>query len=350
MGNFQSQFKNPLESYWYIGCRVKDIAHNKPAAITILGKHLVLFKDEYGNPVALEDRCPHRNAPLSKGRVIEGTIECPYHGWRFNSDGEACSIPSLKDETTKPSAQFHCTHSFPAIEQQGYVWVSLSKAVTQNRPIVFPHLGEKGWTAFHMKTRFKASVEACLENFLDCPHATSVHRFWFRAPTLKRVKAKVKNLSDGVVAEYFQEPREKSLVWWFLSRKKASMVHTDRFIAPATTRVDYVFSDSRHFIITSSCTPISDTETEVYTVMNFKIPGIGPLVKLFFEPLSRKIIEQDVKILNAVQWNMSRFERPSYKFIEPDLLGPSIFKWRKALKNGTAPPEEGLESTLELRL
>ncbi len=338
--------KSPLDAYWYIACRSGELKSKKPLASTLLGRHVVLFRDEKGSPVALEDRCPHRNSPLSRGKVVAGKIECPYHGWKFGAEGELCEVPALKSGVL-PS---HCTPSYPCMEQDGYIWVTLSQNFTQNRPLKFPHLGDKGWTAFHMKTLFNAPVEACLENFLDCPHATYVHRFWFRSPTAKRVRATVRTLNDGIVAEYFEEPREKSLVWSLLTRKNSTMKHTDRYIAPSTTRVDYVFSNQRHFIITSSCTPISETQTQVYTVMNFRVPPIGPLVRLYFEPLSRRIIKQDVDMLDAVQWNMSRFERASYKFIEPDLLGPSILKWRQALKNQTPPPAEGQEHHVELRL
>ena len=63
------------------------------------------------------------------------------------------------------------------------------------------------------------------------------------------------------------------------------MVHTDRFFMPATTRVDYAFGLDRHFIITSQCTPVTEDETLVYTVMTFRFGHIAPLVRLLFEPI-----------------------------------------------------------------
>ncbi|MBW4650308.1 MAG: aromatic ring-hydroxylating dioxygenase subunit alpha [Kastovskya adunca ATA6-11-RM4] len=336
-----------MQSYWYIACQSTEL-REKPLSVTILAHPLVVFRSVNNTIAALEDRCAHRNAPLSKGTVCQGQLECPYHGWGYGSNGGVTKIPALSE--TAPISENLCVKSYLCVEQDGYVWVCLAPTAARERPLEFPHLGQPGWTSFRMKTRFHAPVDACLENFLDCPHATYVHRLWFRTPTAKPVKAVVRSLEDGAVAEYFEEPREGSLVWWLLSRKRSQMQHSDRFIAPATSRVDYIFNDQRHYIITSSCTPIHDTLTEVYTVITFRFGRIGWLVRLFFEPLSRLIIQQDVKMLAMQQANIERFGGASYKFIAADLLAPYIAKWRTSLKTGSLPPPAGMEHQVDMRL
>jgi len=201
-----------------------------------------------------------------------------------------------------------------------------------------------------MQTRFDAPVEACLENFLDCPHATFVHRRWFRAPTGKKVRVKLRSLADGAEAEYFHEPREKSLVWWLLSPANTQMKHTDRFIAPNISRVDYEFSNGFHYIITSVCTPLTARRTEVYTTITFRYGRIGKLVRLLFEPLSRIIIRQDVKMLNAMQKNIDRFGGARFNSSEADLLAPHIIRWREAIRNDSAPPPSGQGRELDIVL
>jgi hypothetical protein len=69
-----------------------------------------------------------------------------------------------------------------------------------------------------METLFRGGVKACPENLLDCPHATHVHRYWFRSPIFRPVRAVVRTLDDGAVTEYLEEPGEKSLVWSLLSQ------------------------------------------------------------------------------------------------------------------------------------
>ncbi len=200
-----------LKNCWYIACPSRKLK-NRPVARTLFGRRLVFFRSESGQVSALDDCCPHRNAPLSAGEVADGQLACPYHGWRFDRQGRLVEIPYRAG--TPPDCSIH---QYDCVEQDGYVWVCPGDKVPEEAPLVFPHLGLHGWTSFRMETLFAANVEAYLENFLDCPHATHVHRYWFRTPTAKPVMAQVTMLEDGAVAEYFQEPREKSLVWSLLS-------------------------------------------------------------------------------------------------------------------------------------
>jgi phenylpropionate dioxygenase-like ring-hydroxylating dioxygenase large terminal subunit len=337
----------PAADDWQIACRSRDLGGSKPLKTMLRGRPIALFRDAAGRPAALEDRCAHRNAPLSLGRVCSGRLQCAYHGWEYDAEGRVANVPSL------PEGQCPAGLAVPrlrTVEQDGFVWVAPDAPAPAGLPPRFAHHGEPGWTSFVMTTRFRASVEACLENFLDCPHATFVHRLWFRSPSAKTVRAQVTTLADGAVAEYFEEPREKSVVWSILAPRGVAMRHTDRFIAPCTSRVDYEFPNGWHYVITSSCTEVAPGETEVFTVISFRCGVLGPLVRLYFEPLSRFVIRQDVAILAAQQANVARFGAPRFASTRADLLGAHIGAWRRALRSGAAPPAAGAESRVEIRL
>ncbi|MCP2041598.1 phenylpropionate dioxygenase-like ring-hydroxylating dioxygenase large terminal subunit [Neisseria sp. HSC-16F19] len=327
-----------LHNYWYIAATSAAVK-KRPQCVQLFGTHYVVFHRGGGGVfAALQDRCPHRNAPLSAGKVCDGQIQCPYHGWRFDGDGRLAAIPALTAQAL-PAIRVPALH---CMEQDGYVWLCPGTPATDT-PLRFAHLGEPGWTSFRMRTRFAAPVAQCLENFLDCPHAVYVHESWFRAPTGRAVRATVRHLADGAEIEYRNEPRERSWVWRLLQDSNTDMRHTDRFIAPATSRVDYRFSDHKHYIITSSCTPLNDNETEVHTVISFKYGRIGPLVRLVFEPLSRLIIRQDVDIMAKQRANIRRFGGTERFYMsDADLLMPAILAWREALEQGATPPAAGL--------
>lgn len=336
-----------LEDHWYIACRARDLGR-RPLRVVLFGRPLVLFRDRASRPAALEDRCLHRGAPLSRGRLVRGEIQCPYHGWRYDRQGGITHIPA-RPPGEPPIAGDRLRHH-ACVEQDGYIWTCPGRDPARDRPHAFPHLNEAGWTSFRMDTRFHAPVEACLENFLDCPHASFVHRFWFRTPAARLTRTLTRVLDDGAVSEYQDEPREKSVVWSLLSRRRATLHHSDRFIAPATSQVEYRFSDGRHYIITSSCTPIQARETRVHTVMSFRFGAIGPLIRLLFEPLSRLIIRQDVAMLRAQQDNLARFGPRGFRIIDQDLLIRHILAWRQALQEGTAPPQTGQETHVDMCL
>lgn len=336
---------NGLHNYWYIAAREKDV-RKKPQAVRLFGRHYAVFHQGGGRYAALVDCCPHRNVPLSIGKVENGCLKCAYHGWSFDGDGRLAEIPALCGCAT-PDVRVpavHCT------AQDGYVWLCIGTPATP-APLPFACINEAGYTTFRMKTRFAAPVDWCLENFLDCPHAVYVHNSWFRAPTGKPVRALLRRNADGAQIEYANEPREKSLVWKLLQNSDTEMSHTDRFIAPATSRVDYRFSDGKHYIVTSSCTPLDDDTTEVHTVVSYRFGRLNPLIRLVFEPLSHFIIGQDVAMMKQQRDNIDRFGgRARFCNSAADLLMPEITSWRQTLAAGGTPEAAGIVREQELHL
>jgi len=86
-----------LRDYWYIAANARDL-RSHPLQRTILGEDVVLFRDDTNKPAALRDRCAHRNMRLSLGKVHDGCIECPYHGWTYSRDGACVAVPSFADD------------------------------------------------------------------------------------------------------------------------------------------------------------------------------------------------------------------------------------------------------------
>jgi phenylpropionate dioxygenase-like ring-hydroxylating dioxygenase large terminal subunit len=199
-----------------------------------------------------------------------------------------------------------------------------------------------------MKTRFGSNVEACLENFLDCPHTAHVHRGWFRNPDAREITARVRRHATGVDVEFENEPTTGSLVTRLLFPRGQTPRHTDRFIVPNLSRVDYEFGPRRHFIITSQCSPVGELETEVYTVVTFRYGSVGPLVRLFFEPMSRRIIRQDVQILAQHGEQLRRFGGEKYAHAETDLIGLHIAALRRGLDRGETPAADS-EQNVRIR-
>ena len=77
-----------IRDCWYVAGWSGDFTHAL-TPLRILDEPSVVFRTEAGVPAALEDACPHRKLPLSKGRLTGGTVECGYHGLTFDCSG-AC--------------------------------------------------------------------------------------------------------------------------------------------------------------------------------------------------------------------------------------------------------------------
>ncbi len=334
-----------LREFWYIAAQSRSLKQ-RPLASVILGESVVLFRDEEGRAGALEDRCAHRNAPLSAGRVSNGCIECPYHGWRYDGQGSCVHIPSLGEGAKLPR---HTVRSYRAQEQDGYVWVYMGEDVPKTAPFKFPHVDERRWSTFRMRTRFQTDVEACLENFLDCPHTAYVHKGWFRNHDTRQLKAYVRTRDGVAEAEFENEPVSHSVITRLFYPRGRKPRHTDRFIMPSVSRVDYEFGPDRHFIISSACTPVSDWETQVYTVITFCFGHIAPAVRWVFEPMARRILRQDVDILTLHGQQMRKLGGPRYSHVETDLLGIEILRMRRRCERGEPPQQQEVERAIILR-
>lgn len=109
-----------IPNYWYAIIESTKVKH-KPIGIKRLGEDLVLWRDANSNIICMLDRCSHRGAALSLGRVKSNCIECPYHGFQYNSDGQCTLIPCNGKDARIPSGLR--VKTFPAREAQGLIWI-----------------------------------------------------------------------------------------------------------------------------------------------------------------------------------------------------------------------------------
>jgi len=108
------------ERWWPIAFTV-DLAAEQLHRVIVDGEAFVLFRDATGALRGMEDRCPHRLARLSDGRLQGGEVECLYHGWRFAGDGACSHIPQLEQGASIPTAA--CVRTIRVVERQGIVWL-----------------------------------------------------------------------------------------------------------------------------------------------------------------------------------------------------------------------------------
>ncbi len=112
-----------LKNYWYPILRSQDLGNEAPLGITRIGEKLVLWRDTKGEVHAFADRCAHRGAPLSMGRLHDDDrIECRYHGLRYDGSGQCRLVPTEHEGEDGPIACKLRVTSFPVEEKGGVIW------------------------------------------------------------------------------------------------------------------------------------------------------------------------------------------------------------------------------------
>lgn len=314
---------------WYIICLSQELKMNSILKRTVYDQDFVVYRDVNEKPVVLIDRCIHRGVQLSKGRSEKGEIVCPYHGWKYGVNGQVTEIPSEKN----PNLKNLCGITFPVIEKSGaiWIWTGDKNKVTETPSWTFPYYGAKNWTSYFMVTDFENEVNHLVQNFMDVPHTVFVHSKWFRNRKLMKVPIEITVNSGRVLVKYVQPKDSIGFVGFILNPKNNPMIHTDEFIFPNITRVDYLFGN-QHFIINSQCTPISKGRTRVYTWICYHLGFIGFLLKPFMQSYTRKVITQDVEIMENHGVNLKKepsfFNLSNYRNTSADELHIAIEKLR----------------------
>jgi phenylpropionate dioxygenase-like ring-hydroxylating dioxygenase large terminal subunit len=146
----------------------------QPLAAQLLTQALVLWRDDQGVAHAWADQCPHRGARLSLGRVCEGRLECPYHGWQFDGAGQCQLIPGLPGFS--PPAG-HRAPTFEAYEAYGLLWVRLAPGHAA-LPLFAADADERLRKVNCGPYTVQSSAPRIVENFLDLAHFGFVHEGW----------------------------------------------------------------------------------------------------------------------------------------------------------------------------
>ena len=185
-----------LRNAWYVAALSRKIGRQL-TPLKILGDRVVLFRDRGAQPVALEDACPHRKLPLSKGRISGDHVECGYHGLTFDAAGTCVRAPT--QTRIPPLAR---VHSYPVADKYGLMWIWMGDpaAAREDDLIDIRHVDDAGW---HI-TRGAAMSCRCnylylVDNLLDPSHVSWVHQTTFASSGTEDTPLVREEGADGLV-------------------------------------------------------------------------------------------------------------------------------------------------------
>ena len=162
-----------LRNVWYVAAQAHELAADRLLARKLLGEDLVLYRAADGAPVAFPDRCVHRLAPLSAGRLEGDRLRCMYHGLLFDPSGRCVDVPG--QERIGPNLKLKAFH---VVERDKLIWIWMGEP-SQADPALIPDahwLDDAGWRALPGYLHYdRANYVTVMDNILDFSHLGFVH-------------------------------------------------------------------------------------------------------------------------------------------------------------------------------
>lgn len=189
-----------IKNHWYAVLESSYVKRGKVHSVKRFGENLALWRSQDGTLNCFEDRCAHRGTALSLGTVEGNCIQCPYHGFKYDSSGFCTLIPANGKKARVPRIQ---VKKYIVREVHGLIWLWWGSAENKSLPEIPWFEGFSGqspslYTQISRET--PVSFSRLMEANLDFGHFYFVHKF-FRIPGLGPVALPFRCEVDGNLIE-----------------------------------------------------------------------------------------------------------------------------------------------------
>jgi phenylpropionate dioxygenase-like ring-hydroxylating dioxygenase large terminal subunit len=321
---------------WYPVHHVKDLDPSAPTPFTLLEQDLAIWWEPTTQQWrVVEDKCPHRLARLSEGRISEaGHLECPYHGWAFSGSGKCEAIPQLPENAQGLESPRACIKSLPTAVHQGLLFVYPGKPENAEKakvPIIEPMEEDpEQWVCLNIVRDLPYDALTLLENVLDASHVPYTHHRTVgnRANAAPVALEIVESGKQGFVGKWEEGPRRGTL-----GRQDT------QFIAPNYMCHDLTSKQFGRTLTVVYAVPIRKGECRLIARFPFKFssPWPGRIMKLtptWFNHISQNAILEDDQIFLHHQeraleaaGGSDRLSKAFYLPTKADLFVSQLHQW-----------------------
>src|SRR5499427_4784975 len=315
-----------LRNAWYVAAWADDLADGQLLPRTILKEPIVLYRKADGSVAALQDRCPHRFAPLSMGKIVRGDcLQCPYHGLEFDAAG-ACV---LNPHGTKSIPTRARVRSFPVTEKHKAIWIWMGEGAPDHSPVpdfsVLDNVPELHATK-RDRMMIKANYELIIDNLLDLSHTSYLHEgILGNAETVESDIKVDLEADDVIISRYATGVTAPGLfaTQWPQRPEKVDKFTRMRWMAPSTMR-----------LLTGICVPGAVPENGTgYHAIHMLTPESDRTTHYFFTAVRFNVKTTDEALNREIQDKISTTRR--FAFEEQD--APVIEAQQQIIDAATTP-------------
>ena len=316
-----------LVNDWHVVARASELAPDTARPARLLGVDLVVWRTQ-GSIQVWEDLCVHRGAKLSGGRVKDGCLQCPYHGWTYNVSGECVRIPAHPSQ--KPPVRAH-TNARPVKVAYDLVWTCLGEPSGDIPP--YPEWDDPAYRSIPSGPyAFKALGPRVIENFLDVGHFPFVHAGYLGDPGHTEIDDYEAEITpDGVIARDIPiwQPDPDG------TGRAAKVAYTYAALKPLTARFTKAQGDQR-FCMIDIVTPVDAGNSLAWAIMsmNYAFDASAERIRLFQDVVTA----QDLPIVESQRPEMLPLDLQAELHLRSDRTAIAYRKWLRqlGLKYGTS--------------
>lgn len=185
-----------IRNCWYVVAWDHEIPADGLFARTVINEPLLLYRTAAGEVVAMEDRCCHRLAPLSKGRKEGDCVRCGYHGLKFDAAGVCIEVPGL--ETVPPKAR---VKTYPVVVKNRWVFVWMGEPARADTALLPDNFScdDPGWKHIPGYLHYDTNYLLICDNLLDFSHLSYVHEKTLGGSTaIAQARPEIEKLPEGI--------------------------------------------------------------------------------------------------------------------------------------------------------
>ncbi|MBA5775855.1 aromatic ring-hydroxylating dioxygenase subunit alpha [Stappia sp. F7233] len=296
MNNLKAEL---LRGLWYVACTSEELKAGKTMAKKLMGEPVLFGRDRHGKAFAIRDICPHRGIPLRYGRFDGETVQCCYHGWKFDTSGTCVDIPSTHEYQTIDYSKISCG-AFPVKEQQGLVWVYFADGTErpedgrQPEPPLLPDFGLDQGPRLAIMLPFVCSVDHAALGLMDPTHAAFVHTSWWFKKNATKLRPKEKHFAPSELgwAMVRHKLPPQNIAYKLLGNDVTTEI---RYSLPGL-RIEHIKGDRHSVVGLTTITPVDEDKTEVRQMFWATMGWVSP-----FKPLLRRLmttfLDQDRRVV-----------------------------------------------------
>lgn len=283
-----------IRNQWYAVLNSGEVKAGTPTGVTRMGEKLVFWRDEQGQISCFRDICPHRGAALSIGKRIDDRLQCPFHGFEFDSMGRCTKIPANGASSEPPKA--FSVHRYKTHEEHDFIWLWWGDADITHPPVPFFDGIDDSFAHITMQDHWQTHYSRAIENQLDVVHLPFLHR-----TTIGRGN---RTVVDGPLTKWFNDDPESNLLnIWVYNRVEDDIPARSARLIPSPTRspnLQFCFPNlwqnwiGSDFRLVVAFAPIDENNTMMYLRTYQRMIKLPILRELFnwFSLLGNFIIER----------------------------------------------------------